>query len=227
MINEIVEGNNDTDSGEYFYNLYYHFNRNMTESSSNAKFEYWVLLQKTKIEIILMLRKIKNPHPMTPEIENICSCALNKMGILSHMGQDFYAHAVSYGTSTNDFDSSVFSSMSQSIINGEFMLSMNSMSTQIHNVIIGSNPGTIPTFSSPDIPFFVKPSNYNGSWKSSEHGQIWTVEPGNRAADRKQRRQRAINWTYFTLKPLLMTWIEKCPCYEYGVLDYILPWRWL
>ena len=50
--------------------------------------------------------------------------------------------------------------------------------------------------------------------KKSEHGRFFS-EPGNRASDKSKRIESAEKWTYDTLKPLLIFWKEKCPCYGY------------
>ena len=185
IVDNIVKGNLFTDrNNDYSRNMHRHFNREMEENPVNAIIGYWFLLQWERIKVLLLLSQIPNSASFTCETKEICEEALKHMGILSHMGQDFYGHAVSFQTTVED-----------------------------------NTPGNIPSYTSPNIPIGVKPSNYGGRLKQSEHGALFryfnpnNAEPGNRATDRKQRIDRSIEWTVMTLKPLLKIWEKKCKKY--------------
>lgn len=90
VIECIIEGNLYTDKNdEYFKELHRHFNREMDEDYEKALIDYMDLLQEEKRIILSILKTITDSGEDCDSKEK-CEEALFHMGILSHMGQDFF-----------------------------------------------------------------------------------------------------------------------------------------
>ena len=178
ILKHLGKGNLDTDSSPYFEDLSYHFNRGLEESPLQAQQKYLKTLFKEIIGFFDDLYSIKPSNCMTDDDRKKCMEALERLGRISHMLQDFYAHAVSMQTNTVD-----------------------------------DEVGSIPSWASPLLPFAVKPSSFDISEnEDGEHGKTKSLvsEPGNRAPDRKKRKEKSIMITNDLFKNLLPFWLKKC-----------------
>ena len=87
ILNMIIAGNTATDKGEDFNDLKLHYNRALDENVDNARKAFSKAL---KDNTDAFNKKIESPQPTKKD----CEEALQILGRLTHMWEDYYAHAI-------------------------------------------------------------------------------------------------------------------------------------
>ncbi len=127
-----------------------------------------------------------------------CTDAIEALGRVTHMLQDYYGHGVSWKK--------------------ERARRRRRGKVEYYYTIIG-RPFGDPDTTNPTEATIMKPSSYAGKWGHSEHGPIWAPEPGNlRFAT--QRRNAAIDKTKQELSKWLPNWCRDCACLFLKSLGY-------
>ena len=127
-----------------------------------------------------------------------CTDAIEALGRVTHMLQDYYGHGVSWKK--------------------ERARRRRRGKVKYYYTIIG-RPFGDPDTTNPTEATIMKPSSYAGQWGHSEHGPIWAPEPGNlRFAT--QRRNAAIDKTKQELSKWLPNWCRDCACLFLKSLGY-------
>ena len=176
--------------------LYFHFNRKMDQSPQGAIVAYTNALAEWRTGIDTALKAGWSED---------CRRALQLIGELTHMTQDYWGHGVSWSYEVHPRIIETGDPLNPFIYDPGYP----------PDSAIGEATG------SPDDPS-MKPSSYAGPLGDSEHGPIYGREPGNRAPDgtgwklpffwdySTGRLGKAVDYTKQDLRKYLGTWCEKC-----------------
>ena len=183
-LDTLVAGNLSVDGGVYFNNNYWHFNRNIGDSSLKGKFEYLKILYSNTAKFGLEISEASQ-DPLSNKADKLCQSALQRLGRLSHAWQDYYAHAVaiSYKKGDPDKDTGIIS------------------------------PSSNPYFPDPNMKpsSYGKGGGEHGS-VTAWNALNGKYEPGNRAPDKAARRTRSVTFTAEMFGIMLPLWHEACKC---------------
>ena len=180
ILEYIVDANINTDSGEYRDNLYYHFNRGLNVSKEDAIKEY-IRLQKKEIrEFLQCLSNAKHGTCETKKAK--CKEALEHLGRIAHMWQDYFAHGINPTKESNV------------------------------GKIKGNPLRPDATPSSWNGFWDYKGEHGAVWTVLGHFGDFPSIEPGKRAPDCTHREEESEKATKVLFKNLFSTWIETCGC---------------
>jgi hypothetical protein len=190
MKKQIVTGNLSVDTGAFYNNNYWHFNRNMDDLINIGRVQYDQIIVGNGAQFLRNLAGNKGN-------DDICKEELLRLGRLSHAWQDYYAHAVSvHYTGGTHFgpDSSVGSiSISSDPYHPDTMMKPSS-----YEESTGGEHGKL---------------NYtNLTDPSKNNHKTGMNEPGNRAPDKDFRRSESINFTARRFLLMMQYWYDNCSC---------------
>lgn len=94
VLKKIIEGNLNTDKYPFFDNLSYHFNRPINGAILQGQLDYLFTLFNEYISFFDQMAKLDDPCCQNSSTLSICKAELGRIGRITHMLQDFYAHAV-------------------------------------------------------------------------------------------------------------------------------------
>ena len=176
----ISEGNQRTDKGMYEKMNEYHYNRRRGQDPEVARDAYSLAIGNEIMRFFDALEKQRtNPN----ENPTACSDALDTLGRLTHMFQDYYAHGINPTAedSTGSISGCPLAPMATPS-------SWDSWLESGEHGCVGSSLWRILTF------------------------QGYSPEPGDRAPDRSAREELAEKDTRTLLSGALKLWLEVCPC---------------
>lgn len=182
FINIVVEANVDTDSGEYESKFEYHYTRDLKTLPDNARMAYSRAIEFERGKFNDRVRNAGEKKMKQREAD--CKDALSNLGRLTHMWQDYYAHAV-------ETDDSWFGATPGKLTGNP------------------DNPKMIPvSFGGTSWGFR---GGHGGAFRFIfTAGQ--RVEPGDRAEDAEERRTGAQYFTRDKLVNFMNNWLKPCHC---------------
>jgi RHS repeat-associated protein len=191
VVGQIADGNAHMDTEDkYADDLPLHYNRPMDNENYGEKMiEVNIEEAKNAYKIGLRNRRgnidkyLKNSPTMKQ-----CDDALEQMGQLTHMLQDYYGHGV----------------------DNNYRFLGNIYVSWLRVPLYSGNIGY--SYGNPDSPVEdqMKPSSYSWPFSGSEHGGVKDLEPAHRAPDTAIRMSMSIIVTASTLQHYMKKWCEKC-----------------
>jgi RHS repeat-associated protein len=187
VVKRVVEGNAHMDALKPYKNpdannLPLHYNRAMCQDYNKAKEIYREGLKQRRDNI--------SSNDLGTEAK--CYEALEQMGQLTHMLQDYYGHGVD--------ESYVYQGSKISAGFGGVMFLTTEWAGKIGNSY--GNPDSCENQ--------MKPSSYSRWYLGSEHGSLFDGEPAWRAPDTSARRNSSIEVSVNELLLHMKSWCNKC-----------------
>ena len=179
----LVKGNLSVDSGTYFSNNYWHFNRNPDDSVAEGRRQYSNIVYDNYYSFYLNLN---NP----PNDDTVCLAELERLGRLSHAWQDYYAHAVKItymGGRAGDTEPAV------------------------GGIATSSDPYNLDPNMKPSS-YDESTGGEHGKVQFGVNVRNGMYEPGNRAPDRNWRRTTSVTFTASQFEEMIQYWYDNCSC---------------